>query len=532
MRMRTWLAGAVACVVVTAVGAAGCGADTRPPSNAGASPTNPSEGGAPAEVTGAATDWPVANRDYGGTRSTTDSPIDAATVGGLEVAWTTDLPGTGTYGNASTTPLVLGDTAYLETLSGHVLAVDVTDGSVRWDADVSDKGLPMIGPNGVAVGDGLVFAVAGSNQIAALDLTTGHKRWATTITATSSLGIDIQPVTYGGLVYASTVPISLGGVYRGGDAGVIQALDTATGRVVWTFDTVDSADLWGNPAVNSGGGAWYPPAIDPERGLMYWGTGNPGPFPGTPDAPSGSSRPGPNLYTDSVVALDLATGALRWYHQVTPHDLFDHDQQFALLAATAQGTTVISTGKSGLVLGLDPDTGDVRWQRAVGLHANEDLTTVNQPTEVAPGTLGGVIAPPATANGIIYVAVNNEPTVYQTTTEQNLSGAPVGQHDGEVVAIDAATGEVVWDVHVPGDPFGGATVVNDLVFTGLHDGTLMALSTATGAPVWSHKAEGIINGWPAVAGDLLIWPLGSAAPSQLLALRTSAPSTTDPNTTP
>ena len=74
----------------------------------------------------------------------------------------------------------------------------------------------------------------------------------------------------------------------------------------------------GQPTVNSGGGAWYPPAIDTTTGTMYWGIGNPAPFPGATGYPLGSSRPGPDLYTDSTVALDAATGALRWYSQATP----------------------------------------------------------------------------------------------------------------------------------------------------------------------------------------------------------------------
>jgi outer membrane protein assembly factor BamB len=91
--------------------------------------------------------------------------------------------------------------------------------------------------------------------------------------------------------------------------------------------------------------------------------------------------------------------------------------------------------------------------------------------------------------------------------------------DGEVVAIDATTGSVLWDVRVPGDPLGGATVVGDLVFTGLQDGRLLALSRADGSTVWSYQAHGVVNAWPAVVGDTIVWPLGGASPPQLLAFR-------------
>ena len=107
----------------------------------------------------------------------------------------------------------------------------------------------------------------------------------------------------------------------------------------WTFDTV-KGDLWGHPEVNSGGGAWYPPAVDRERGLVYVGTANPAPFPGTAEYPNGSSRPGDNLYTDSVVALDLETGeAASGTTRSTPHDLFDRDQVHTQLVEPTAATS-------------------------------------------------------------------------------------------------------------------------------------------------------------------------------------------------
>ena len=86
-------------------------------------------------------------------------------------------------------------------------------------------------------------------------------------------------------------------------------MNEANGRMLWSFDTVASPDLWGNPSVNSGGGSWYPPSFSPRSGLLYVGIATPAPFVGTPQYPNGSSRPGPNLYTDSTVALRMSTGA-------------------------------------------------------------------------------------------------------------------------------------------------------------------------------------------------------------------------------
>ena len=354
----------------------------------------------------------------------------------------------------------------------------------------------------------------------ALDQNTGKQLWRTRLTTTATLGVDIPPTVFDGIVFASTVPVSISGIFKPGDRGTLYALDAATGAVRWSFDTV-KGDLWGHPEINSGGGAWYAPAVDTKRRLVYFGTGNPSPFPGTAEYPNGTSRPGDNLYTDSVLALDVDTGKLRWFHQVTRHDLFDRDQVHVLLARLKSGReVVVSAGKSGEVLGLDPDTGRVLWQRSVGIHRHDTDRVLRGPTEVWPGTYGGVETPPATADGIVYVATLNAPTTLPPD-KPSYFGSELGTHPGEVVAVDARTGKVVWDTKVPGDPLGGATVVHDLVLTALLDGTVVALQRDTGKIVWRHKASGGINGWLTPDGNTLFVPVGNTKTPQLLALRLS-----------
>jgi outer membrane protein assembly factor BamB len=466
--------------------------------------------------TATAPSWPQPEGDLGATRLAASSSIDSSNVASLAPAWRTPLTGGGTFGDASTTPIVVRGQVYLEDLSGRVRSIDLRTGKVAWTTDLSVAHLPMIGPNGVAVDGGKVFAIAGRGDVAALDARTGAVRWRTTVTDTSTLGVDIQPIVYEHRVYVSTVPVSLSGIYHGGDAGSIVALDESTGAIDWTFDTV-ADDLWGNPTVNSGGGAWYPPSIDPSTGLMYWGIGNPAPFPGAAGYPDGSSRPGPDLYTDSTIALDVATGALRWYSQATPHDLFDLDHQLTMAVPTSGGTVVIGTGKDGYVYGLDPLTGRTRWRRRVGKHHNDRVQSFVGSIKVFPGEFGGVETPPAAADGVVYVALLNEPTTYQPASPG--FGGTIGTKDGEVVAIDATDGSVLWDVSVPGDPLGGATVAGDLVFTGLQDGRLLALSRTDGSTVWSYQTKGVVNAWPAIVGNTVVWPLGGESPPQVLALR-------------
>ena len=471
---------------------------------------------APPEVAAAApTDWPLPGHDYANTRRAGPTPIRAATVSHLTPAWQVD-----TGGALTTAVIVVGGTAYVEDDLGVVVAVDVATGAVRWRS--ASTGF-TVGPEGAAVGYGKVFAST-KDGVVALDPSTGAVMWRRTLTNTPTDGLDIQPTVAGGKVLVSTVPVSAGTQFHGGDGGVIYALDASDGATDWSFDTVDSPDFWGNPTVNSGGGSWYPPTVDQATGTVYWGTGNPGPYPGTPQYPNGSSRPGANLYTDSTLALSLATGKLLWYHQENAHDILDHDFMLTMLvgAGSGQGAhpLVVGTGKAGVVVGMDPTTGKVAWSTPVGAHAHDTLTALPPgTTQVLPGTYGGVLTPPAAAPGSVYVATLNAPSALQPDATA-YTGGRTGVLPGQVVAIDTSDGHVRWDTHVAGDPIGGTTVVDDLVFTGTLQGTLYALDRADGRIVWQYRAPAGISGWMAVSGSTVLLPTGSIGTAgHLVALR-------------
>ena len=168
-------------------------------------------------------------------------------------------------------------------------------------------------------------------------------------------------------------------------------------------------------------------------------------------------------------------------------------------------------------VGLGPRAGTVRWETAIGRHDNDDLTALDGPTVVYPGTYGGVLTPPATADGVVYAAVVNAPATLEPD-ETAYFGADLGTADGEVVAIDARTGRIRWATPVPGDPLGGATVVGDLVMTALLDGTVLALDRRTGEIVRSWAAGGGINGWMAALDDVVLVPVGTSRPPALVAL--------------
>ncbi len=468
--------------------------------------------GTPPEVRGEANAWPLPDHDYLNSRDAGVSPISSKTVFRLAPAWTVPMSV-----GASTSPIVVGGVAYVQDQAGTVYAVEVRSGQVKWHT----KPLGFsIGPYGVSIGWGMVFA-ATPTGVSAFRLSDGAPLWSRQITTTPGQGVDTQTLAYGGRVYVASVPVTIGKLYTGGSVGYLEALDARTGTVDWRFDTVRSKNLWGNPTVNSGGGAWYPPAINTRRGILYWGVANPAPFVGTQQYPNGSSRPGANLYTDSIVALSATTGKLLWYHQVFPHDLYDRDEVQAMLvpvrrALDSSRQVAISAGKGGYVLGLNPLTGKLLWKTAVGIHRDGDLPRLTGPTTILPGTFGGVLTPPASAGGVVYAAALNAPSTLEPD-QTAYFGGKVGTMDGVVVAMSARTGKVVWDTKVPGDPTGGVTIVNNLVLTATYQGKVLALNRATGAVVWSYSGPGVVNGWMSVVGNEIFVPVGS--PAQLVALR-------------
>lgn len=485
-----------------------------------------SEGPVPPEVADNAEDWPLPNKDYESTRATFNSAISSENVSDLKVAWSFPIPGMGAYGAAASNPIIVGDAVYFQDLRCNVFALDLETGELRWSKiyNLHD----VVGPNGPAVGWGRVFVAKDLYNVTALDAETGEEIWSTRLSDVSTTGIDIQPLVYDGLVYVSTVPGTGDVFYAPGGIGVIYALDAETGEIVWSFSTVDSPDLWGHPEVNSGGGCWYPPSIDLETGVIFWGTGNPAPFPGTEEWPSGTSRPGPNLYTDSILALDHATGDMVWFRQVLPHDLFDHDFQISPILAELdlEGTTqklVFGAGKMGKVYAFNQSSGEVLWSTVVGEYdetAQLDALP-NGTTRIYPGVLGGVETPMAYSDGILYVPVVNLFTDW-TPTSVDTSTLDFENGTGELVAIDAATGKILWIRPLDTMALGGATVINDLVFTAEYDGTIHGFKAGSGEEVFEYRAPAGINGWPAVAEETIVWPAGVGADPSLFALRRGA----------
>ncbi len=425
----------------------------------------------------------------------------------------------------STTPVVVNGVVYLQDMESNVMAIKLATGKVLWTHNYSS---PNGGPDGVNVAGGVVYA-ATNHAAVALDAATGKQLWSRTLIGNNHEGIDMAPGYHDGTVYVSTVPVNpTVGQYLGGGKGILWALNARTGAPEWSFDEVQN--LWGNPAINSGGGLWDPPSFD-SQGNLYIGIANPGPIGQAPwpsGYPWGTSRPGPNLYTDSVVKLS-PQGKLLWYYQLTPHDLYDWDLQNSPVLTTANGQpVVIDGGKAGILIELSAQTGKLLWKLPVGVHTgheNDGLLTENAtPTshiplpaefELEPGVFGGVESQLATNGSTVFAAVNNlgVPMSDHGVTESSKEfSASISKATGDMVAVNQNTGKILWDDKLPSSPYGAAAVTNDVVFTTTYSGYLYAFNAATGAILLKTPMSSGANAPVAIDGDYLIAGAGVQLP--------------------
>ncbi len=520
-------ASGAALLLALGLAAAGCAA-SRPSATAGCSGPkkgNPAASSSPSQAAQAGWAWPGANLQN--TRAVSSS-ITGANVASLGVAWCVPVESTGSAQAAgvpdgyATTPVIAGGVVYLQDLQSNVMAIRLATGKVLWTRDYNS---PNGGPDGVTVAGGTVYA-ATNRAAVALSAATGRQLWSRTLTGNKYEGIDMAPGYNHGTVYVSTVPVAPGiAEYHGGAKSVLWALNAKTGAPEWSWDEVQN--LWGNPSVNSGGGLWDPPSFD-RQGNLYIGIANPGPIAqdGWPSGyPWGTSRPGPDLYTDSVVKLS-PQGKLLWYYQLTPHDLYDWDLQNSPVLTTANGRpVVIDGGKAGILAELSAQTGKLLWKLPLGVHSghdNDGLKTehaspssqIPLPAKftLEPGVFGGIESQLASNGSDIFVAVNDLAvplTVHGVAESSAAFIASLGTATGEMVAVSQDTGKVGWDDKLPSTPYGAATVTNDVVFTTTYSGYLYAFNAATGAILLKTPLSAGTNAPVAVAGDYVI--AGAAA---------------------
>jgi len=520
MRTKTfWAAGAGALALLVA----GCTSSqsSQPPS----STTTFAGAAAPAGS------WAYPNGDLSNTRDAAGSSISSANVSQLREAWSFKLAGTAAQGvddagSFAANPVVVNGVVYIQDLDANVYAVSLATGKLKWEYQVNIPEKSGPGPDGVAVANGVVYGDT-SSSVFALKAATGSVLWNDTSLLNSGQGsFEIQPQVTGGRVYLASA------YGKGPSGGILLALNAATGKELWTFNTVTGGEPAGVTALGVGsGGAWETPLVGTD-GSVTFGTGNPYQSIG-----SAISTPARALYTDSDVDLDAATGQLRWYYQGVPNDFVDHDMQASPIAATVDGVpAVIGGGKLGIVFAMNAETGALLWKTPVGVHNGHDndsllllehKLTIKLPYIIEPGGYGGVLTDMAVADGSVYVTTIDEPVKF--TSMSIADGLPFSEPTGEIEALSLATGKVEWDTKVPDWALGAATVSNDLVFTTLYDGELIALNRQTGAIVYQHKLPTSTNAPLAVAGNFVIVPAGAPyttkkgapGPAQLIAYTVS-----------
>jgi outer membrane protein assembly factor BamB len=438
--------------------------------------------------------WPTANGGLAGARAGDASARHA------HVRWRFRLPRRHVaFGAVTANPVIAGGAVYVQDSSSSVYALDASTGALRWQHRVA---APNEGPNGVTVAGSTLYAATDTTAFA-LDTATGKQLWTRRLVKRFEQFVAIAPVVDRGRVYYSTQGFPPGG------AGAVYALDASTGKVLWRFSTI--AKRWTNIDAG-GGGAWYPASVD-DRGDVYLGISNPGPWGGTPEYPNGALFPGPALYTDSLVVLSGSTGKLLWYDQVTRHDVRDYDFQNSPILATLGGRSVVfGAGKAGRVVAWDRSTHARLWSRAVGTHLHDLGPLPKRTTLVCPGHLGGVLTPMAYAHRMLFVPVVELCSRESAVTSPDAFARPPAEGQGVVYALDASTGKTAWRRQLASPPFACATVAGDAVVVPTYDGRLSVFDARSGRTLWQTRLSAGSNACPAVGANLLVVAAGAPHP--------------------
>ena len=472
--------------------------------------------------------WLTYSRTYSNQRFSPLTQITPANVANLELQWVWQARSLEKF---EATALVVDGLLYTVQAPNDVVALDATSGRIFWTfshTPAADARLCCGRVNrGVSIlGDTLFMGTIDAHLIA-LDAKTGQVRWKTQVASSNErYAITLAPLIVRDLVIVGTA---------GGDFGVrafIAAFDAKTGRERWRFYTVPAPgepgnDTWSGDSWKTGGAAvWNAGAYDPDANLVYFGTGNP-----WPDW-DGRERRGDNLYSDSVVALDAATGRLKWHYQFTPHDELDYDStQVPVLADIDwQGRprkVMLWANRNGLAYVLDRTTGEV-------LHAKPyvKVTWMNgfdkswrpmrvpgqvpspEGTVVYPTVLGATNWQPPSFSprtGLFYVSAweNTSTVAVEGSTPRGIGANPLGQAHlerntrteqegfGVVRALDPRTLDPKWEFKMSDTTWGGVlTTASDLLFSGGKEGYFFALDARDGKLLWRLALGGQVNAGP------------------------------------
>ena len=391
---------------------------------------------------------------------------------------------------------VHGPHVYMGTLDARLLAFDATSGKVAWDVEVADPTFgysithaPLVVGNNVIVGvSGGEYGIRG--HVTAYDAVSGKQVWR---------WYSI-PAPKGDPTFDPTAPNGWWGDWvKSTPEG--NGLNRDIGKE--KGDSAKNADAW----TRGGGGVWMTPAYDPESGTIYVAVGNP-----SPDL-DGSQRPGDNLYTDAVVAIDAASGKTKWYYQTVPHDVWDLDAVSPPVVAKIDNKKVVlHAGKTGWLYILDAANGKL-VKKSDAFVPQENmfaLPTGGEGTRMLPGANGGAEWSPISIDptlGYAFVAALHQPMWYRTNYAPWEKGRlwlgsafvaiPGEEQYGLLSAIDLKSGKIAWQKKVPQPMMGGTlSTAGGLTFTGEGNGNFNAFDSKTGNLLWQYNAGAGCNSAP------------------------------------
>lgn len=464
------------------------------------------------------TTWPTFNGDYSGRRYSTLTQIDAANVSQLAQQWVFHITSVGAQRGAPVpmikcTPLLIDGVLYI-TIPDHVWAIDAQAGKELWHYDWVDHGGHLVGQRGVALWKTSLFFLTPDNWLVALDASTGRELWKKNYADARKQYFS----TSAPLVIKNHVIVGVGG-----DAmdmpGFLDSFDPATGNLQWTWwSTPRKGDpalkTWPNEAASDHGGGmtWMPGTYDPALNLLYWPTGNTNPV------FAGQGRPGANLWTESIVALNLDTGKLKWYFQVSPHDTHDFDNTTApiLFDGTVHGQPrhlLAQAARNGFFVTLDRVTGQrLIVKPYVPLDYTSGFSPQGEPIPIPDKdpTVGGSINIVNASNwpapaynpktGLVYVNSTEGKAIYYLTDDSAKpsgyggTGDTIGHTDRVLQAIDPLSGRAAWRHTYPNLNNAPTTIgpsllttASNLLITGDDQKNLIVYDAAKGQILWHHE---------------------------------------------
>ncbi len=476
------------------------------------------------------------NMNYAQTRYYPAAQINTTNVAKLRPAFQFQ---TEVLESMETAPIVVDGIMYITTSYNHLYALDAVTGKEFWHYKHKMGAVTTFccGPNnrGVAVmGDRLYMGTLDA-KLLAFDAKTGKVLWSTQI-ADPEAGYSetMAPVAVNGKILIGTN----GGEY--GIRGFVKAYDANDGKLLWTFDTIPEKGHEGTWATKDaterdlhrdiaaekaafaknagfyktlGGGVWMAPAVDKESNTAFFVVGNP-----SPDL-YGAERPGDNLYTDSIVAVDLNTGAHKWHYQYVPHDVWDLDAVSPVILTEAKGKdgkmtkVTVHGGKTGHVYVNDRATGElIRFSEAMIPQENMWVLPTKDGARMLPGANGGVEWSPMAINPklrMVYAANLHQPMTYHVEQAAYpggklwLGGAfkviAAEKQWGRLAAVNLDTGKMAWKFDTEQPLIGGVlATAGDLVFNGEGNGLFRAFDARTGKKLWEYQCGAGVNA-PAVS---------------------------------